>query len=145
MLLLISSQINVKSFNFMDFNFHGFVYLIHLLENNIAQLQNKTFKCSLCIFTYSFFSWKNYHLWTFMFVYCHLWTFMFVYCHLPITYFTPVVLVGVRVAHVVLWLFLCPSMCLYVLSLCCVLSHVFRIKTMSGSSLPQVVCFIYVN
>ena len=34
MLLLISSQINtVKSFKFMDFNFHGFVYLIHLLEN----------------------------------------------------------------------------------------------------------------
>ena len=73
-------------------------------------------------------SWKNYHL----------WTFMFVYCHLPITYFTPGVLVGVHVAHVVLCFFLCPIMCLYVLS------YNFRIQTMAGSSIPQVVCFIYI-
>jgi hypothetical protein len=42
------------------------------------------------------FFWKDYHL----------WTFMFVYCHLPITYFTPGVLVKVHVAHVVLCFFL---------------------------------------
>jgi hypothetical protein len=49
-------------------------------------------------------SWKNYHL----------WTFMFVYCHLPITYFTPGVLVGVHVAHVVLCFFFMS----YYVSLC---------------------------
>ena len=62
---------------------------------------------------------------------------MLVYCHLPITYFTSGVLVEVHVAHVVLCFFLCTIMCLFVLS------YDFRIKTMSVSSLPQVVCFIY--
>ena len=74
------------------------------------------------------FPWKDYHL----------WTFMFVYCHLPITYFTSGVLVEVHVAHVVLWVFLCTILCLYVLS------YDFRMQTISVSSLPQVVCFIYI-